>query len=285
MNLKSALVGAIVALALVAAIGGAYALGKGGSSTPAGPSAQVVPVTAVPPTATPLPPPVPPPAAAAPPSQPPPPSAANRQNCALIRGTDYLSETERLWFLDNCKAPQSNSVANVASGRIPCGSVQVVGQPRFTPAVRAYEVTMTLRAVAATPSIASQSVSGPAPACNSWPDRVSVYAVAHVAQPVTPTSGPALPLFDLYDCLFDALTPPSQSFGPLLLDVHCRVENNIGAEFELSVKALALAEGGDLSSARNILSAWAAISVDTYIGTQKVGSFYMQYPTPGPVGQ
>jgi hypothetical protein len=39
---------------------------------------------------------------AAPTSAPPPPPPPNRLDCAVIRGTEYLSGAERAWFLAHC---------------------------------------------------------------------------------------------------------------------------------------------------------------------------------------
>jgi hypothetical protein len=50
----------------------------------------------------------------------------NRQDCNQIRGTDYLSGSERDWFLANCPAASGPSVASAPVGEFPLGDRIVI---------------------------------------------------------------------------------------------------------------------------------------------------------------
>ena len=43
-------------------------------------------------------------------------ASANRMNCAQIRGTDYLSDAEQLWFQQNCSPTPTPTTAVSAAG-------------------------------------------------------------------------------------------------------------------------------------------------------------------------
>lgn len=105
-----ALLAFVAGIALTTGI--ALALTSGSSHKPSQQAlAAVVTPTEVPPTATAVPPtPVPPPPPAPPLERV---VLPDRTNCAEIRGTDYRSATERLWFLANCSpTPTPASSAN-----------------------------------------------------------------------------------------------------------------------------------------------------------------------------
>lgn len=128
--MKNFLTGVAVTAALIAALGVTFAIGRGSGD---GGGRLVV---ADSPTSSPVPPtPVPTP----PPSPPPEPAVLpDRTNCNEIRGTDYRSPTERLWFLDNCKppplvirTPQATASACSGLGRMTLEQVVLAGGRRL----------------------------------------------------------------------------------------------------------------------------------------------------------
>jgi len=123
------LVGAIVVVAIVLASGGAG--GSSGAAAPVAPPTQVL-GAAVSPTPTPTPPPSPTSTPVVLPSPLP-----DRTDCPSIRGSDYRSDAERLWFAANCgvakqeATPAGAPAAAAIESSIPAPSV-AASQPSAT---------------------------------------------------------------------------------------------------------------------------------------------------------
>jgi hypothetical protein len=87
------------------------------------------------------------------------PSATNRRDCAAIRGTDYRSEEERLWFTQNCLATATSAAATPTVVRTPTAGAAAPS----TPGVAA---TATPAAGAQNPAAFLGSANPPANFCS-----------------------------------------------------------------------------------------------------------------------
>jgi hypothetical protein len=113
------------------------------TATPAPAVASATPVPATPPTT--------PPTAVAVSSPPQPSPLPDRTDCAAIRGTDYRSEVERLWFAANCsptpapaQAPQQAQAAPAASPQDESMNTPSNPEPTAAPAPMLSGPTLTV---------------------------------------------------------------------------------------------------------------------------------------------
>ena len=100
--LQLAILAFTLGVGLTAAV--AFVLSDGDDSSPGGQDARAEAATP-----TPIPPSPPPPAPTATPLPPTPTSLPDRTTCAEIQGTEYRSDSERIWYLLNCREPVFSS--------------------------------------------------------------------------------------------------------------------------------------------------------------------------------